>query len=252
MTTETPGVYKDGGFDRNPLFFTRGNPLQHRTYTVGSTVTADVAAEVSAGLRYPGVACWTAHGYTYAKDKGGLRDPNLTRILALSFDTDTDVVLSAHMDCPQDVTSTHLSSADVLAAVGGDSIQYVFSSATAAGDVDPGVIRLDDATENASTTLRLNLEDRNLFDPTDDDNDDLVGADVSALVDAIASGDRLFLAGSLFGNSSPDQWIAFDVTSAATPSGFTGQVDVGVTVVASSETSPFTDGDKLTLWLPDT
>lgn len=112
------------------------------------------------------------------------------------------------------------------------ALPYTFSATTTDADPTPGFMRLDNATQNAATTIRL----------------DLVGADGStwtSLIDAMA-GSNSAVKGQIRVTkfTDPSKWAIYNVTAVASPSGYK---NVAVTPVSASATNPFTAGDPLVL-----
>lgn len=119
-----------------------------------------------------------------------------------------------------------------VAAGGAYTIPYNFSSTTTDADPGDGTLRLDNATQEAATVLRVDTKSSTgaVFGAVLDTFDD----STSAIKGAI----RLDKAGD------PTKWIIYSVTAIASPSGYR---NVAVVPVSSSGANPFTNGDALLL-----
>lgn len=112
------------------------------------------------------------------------------------------------------------------------AIPLTFSTTTTDSDPGAGNVRLDNATQNAATTIRT----------------DLLGSDgsdwsaVEALFDDSTSTIKGFI--TLRHQTDGTKFLVFSVTSLASPSGYK---NVTVAPVASSATNPFSNGDALVL-----
>jgi hypothetical protein len=112
------------------------------------------------------------------------------------------------------------------------TINYTFSTTT--GDADPGsgFLRLNQAAQNTSTVIRVDLLDAGAIDWTsvidsfDDSTSTLKG--YIRLVNA----------------TDYTKWIVFSVASIASPSGYR---NITATVVGASSASPFANGDSVLL-----
>lgn len=121
---------------------------------------------------------------------------------------------------------------NAIAAGGVFAIPYTFNTGTS--DVDPGagLLRLNNATQNLATVLRL----------------DLVGADGitwTTLLDAMDDSTSVvkgYL--KLVKSADTTKFIIFKLTALASPAGYRNAT---VTVVTSSSTNPFTNADSLIL-----
>ncbi|MCX5581312.1 hypothetical protein [Kaistia terrae] len=119
-----------------------------------------------------------------------------------------------------------------LQVSGALSIGYVFSSTT--GDADPGTgqLRLDNATQNAATTLRADLADAS-------------GISVATLLDQLTLSSSLVKSLiRLFKTADPSKWLTFQATSQATPTGYR---NIAVSLIGGSSASPFVDGDAISM-----
>ena len=119
-----------------------------------------------------------------------------------------------------------------IAAGGAMALPYTFSDSTVDSDPGDGVMRLNNATQNASTVIRL----------------DHAGSDGSGYTDVINSFDdsTSTIKGQILLQRLVDatSWLLFNVLSVASPSGYK---NVTVTLVASSSANPFVTGDDLIL-----
>lgn len=114
----------------------------------------------------------------------------------------------------------------------GVVIPYTFSTTTTDSDPGAGVLRLGSATQNASTVIRA-------------DNLDSLGLDAAALINFMSAGTstikgviRLMKAGD------SRVWIYASVSAVAAP---TGYKNITISVISSSSTNPFADGDAVIL-----
>lgn len=110
------------------------------------------------------------------------------------------------------------------------SFQYTFSTTTTDSDPGAGSLRLDNATQNTATTIRLDLVDSVGTTRTDAIN----------LFDDSTSAIRGFITLVKVGDAS--KWLLFSVSALASHSGYK---NVTVANVASSAANPFSDGDSL-------
>lgn len=119
-----------------------------------------------------------------------------------------------------------------VAAGGAYTIPYNFSSTTTDADPGDGTLRLDNATQEAATVLRVDTKSSTgaVFGAVLDTFDDSTSAAKGAI--------RLDKAGD------PTKWIIYSVTAIASPSGYR---NVTVVPVSSSGANPFTNGDALLL-----
>lgn len=121
---------------------------------------------------------------------------------------------------------------NAIAAGTAMAIPYTFSTTTTDADPGTGFLRLDNATQNAATTIRA----------------DLTGADGSTWTDVLNTFDdsTSTIKGHIMLQKLGDatKWILFAVTALASP---TGYKNLTVSCVSSSAASPFADGDSLIL-----
>lgn len=115
---------------------------------------------------------------------------------------------------------------------GALSIDYSFSTTTADADPGPGNLRLDNATQNAATTIRVDLLDK-------------YGNDWSAVLLTLDDSTNTVKGlVRLFDKADPTKFIYAHLTALASPSGYK---NIAITVVASSTASPFAASDVITL-----
>lgn len=116
--------------------------------------------------------------------------------------------------------------------LGAVSVSYNFSTTTTDSDPGAGNLRLNSATQNAATTLRLDLVDR-------------VGATVTTLLDSFDDSTST-VKGTLriTAEDDPTRYLVFLVTAVASPSGYR---NVTVSCVAYSSTNPFVNGEAVTV-----
>lgn len=122
-------------------------------------------------------------------------------------------------------------------AGGAYAIPYIFDSATADADPTAGKLRLDNATQNAATTLRLDTTSSGIGDVTS--ILDRFDASTSTIKGSI----RLVKQGDL------TKWLTFDVTARAAPTGYR---NITVTNTGGSAASPFVNGDAVLLYFQRT
>lgn len=119
-----------------------------------------------------------------------------------------------------------------LAAGTAVALQYTFSTTTTDADPGDGYLRLDSATQNAATTIRI-------------DNVDGAAIDQSTLLGTFDDSTSTVKGHiKLVKLNDPSKWIIFSVSSLASPSGYK---NITVSVVASSAASPFSNADSLLL-----
>lgn len=113
------------------------------------------------------------------------------------------------------------------------AIPYKFTTTTTDADPGPGFLRLDNATQNLATTLRLDLLGSN-------------NADYTALLDTFDASTSV-VKGTIrlvkMGDST--KFIVFNVSARATPAGYR---NITVAAVASSAASPFAINDDVMLF----
>jgi hypothetical protein len=130
-----------------------------------------------------------------------------------------------------------LAAISTLAAGGVYAIPFKFSTATADGDPSPGFLRVDNATQNAATTIRL----------------DLVGMDTvdyTGLIDTFdASTSSIKGQIRIAKMADPSKFIDFNVTARAAPAGYR---NISVTVLVASSANPFANNDPVMLFFQRT
>jgi hypothetical protein len=125
---------------------------------------------------------------------------------------------------------------NLLQAGGAYAIRYVFDTATADADPGAGKMRLSSATQNASTTMRLDLT--------------AGGQDYTTLIDTFDSSTSA-IKGSirLVKQGDMSKWMTFDITARAAPTGYR---NLTVVCTDSSSASPFANGDAVLLFFQRT
>jgi hypothetical protein len=114
----------------------------------------------------------------------------------------------------------------------GTSLPYTFSTTTTDSDPGSGIVRLNNATQNAATEIYID----------DEDND---GTNVSGVIALLAGGNN---PSSVLGyvtirkEFAPENFITMKITTLTSASGYTKLVG---TVEASSSATPFSDTDNL-------
>jgi hypothetical protein len=114
----------------------------------------------------------------------------------------------------------------------GTSLPYTFSTTTTDSDPGSGIVRLNNATQNAATEIYID----------DEDND---GTNVSGVIALLSGGNN---PSSVLGyvtirkEFAPENFITMKITTLTSASGYTKLVG---TVEASSGATPFSDTDNL-------
>lgn len=167
---------------------------------------------------------FTINGHTYTSDPNNVAVPEGYRFVKYGY-------ITALANLAQDIAVvTGLMSAS---AVGGAiSIQYKFSTTTADADPGSGFLRLGNATQNASTVMRVDLADSNGTDWTS--QLDTFDASTSTVKGEIR----------LVKKSDGSKFLTFNVTAKASPAGYR---NFTVTNTGGSSASPFADGDDIYL-----
>jgi hypothetical protein len=111
------------------------------------------------------------------------------------------------------------------------AIAYTFSTTTTDADPGAGILRLNNATQNASTVIRADL--------TSAQGDDVTAA-LAQISSSSATGVKGFL--TLVNVANTSQWIVFTATTTASPAGYR---NITVQLVSSSATNPFSNGADL-------
>jgi len=156
--------------------------------------------------------------------------PDRTQTQA-AFDASVAALMTAW---PTFITQANALAAAMNAIAAGTAfaIPYTFSTTTADADPGAGLLRLDQATQNTATAIRV----------------DLLGSDTGDYTDLIDSFDAS--TSTVKGNirlvklADPTKWIDFDITAVGAESGYR---NLTVSVVDSSAASPFTDANELLL-----
>lgn len=126
--------------------------------------------------------------------------------------------------------NTLTTSLNAIAAGTAIGIPYTFSTTTTDADPGAGYLRLDNATQNAATTIRADLSGNDasvwtaVLDTLDDSTSTLKGH-----VRLVKNGDAT-------------KWLIFTVSALASPSGYK---NITVANVASSAASPFSNNDNI-------
>jgi hypothetical protein len=114
----------------------------------------------------------------------------------------------------------------------GTSLPYTFSTTTTDSDPGSGIVRFNNATQNAATEIYI-------------DDEDSDGTDVSGVIALLAGGNN---PSSVLGyvtirkEFAPENFVTMKITSITSASGYTKLVG---TVEASSGATPFSDTDNL-------
>ena len=120
-------------------------------------------------------------------------------------------------------------------AIGGPvAIPLTFSTET--GDADPGngIVRLDAATQNLAATMRVDLLDS-------------LGATITSLLDSLATASTSTIKANarLVATAAPETaWLTFNITAVASPTGYR---NITIAITGQSASSPFTNGQAVTL-----
>lgn len=140
--------------------------------------------------------------------------------------------LGTEINTWKDQANTLAATLNAIAAGTAVGIPYTFSTTTADADPGAGFLRLDNATQNLTTTIRADL----------DGSDGTTYTDVLATFDDSTSTVKGVI--SLQKIADPTKWIVFSVSAIASPAGYK---NITVAVVGASAASPFADGDGLVL-----
>jgi len=121
---------------------------------------------------------------------------------------------------------------DAAAAGGVLSIPYTFSTTTTDSDPGAGFLRLNNATQNTATVVRIDLFSN-------------AGADMTNALDLFNDSTSTIMGFiKLTKLLDSTKYLIFSVTAVASPSGYR---NITGTCVASSAASPFSNGDSITL-----
>ncbi len=115
---------------------------------------------------------------------------------------------------------------------GAITIPYTFSTTITDSDPGAGNLRLSNSTQNLSTVIRTDLTDN-------------LSTDWSAVLLTFADSTNTIKGHiRLLKPSNPAIWMLFTVSALASP---TGYKNITVSCIGSSSSSPFTNGDSITL-----
>lgn len=117
-----------------------------------------------------------------------------------------------------------------IAAGTAVSLTYTFSTTTTDADPGAGTLRLDNATQSSATTVRMDLLDS-------------AATDWTAMIDSFTTSNAA-IKGTLrvVKAGDPTKWLQFNMTAAASPSGYR---NLTVTNTGASTASPFSNGDNI-------
>lgn len=170
---------------------------------------------------WPGAVDWGEAGEPTWTDRAG-GEVDLVSLLTVDGGTTVQAELAGRAGP---------AGADGLAG-GGISIDYTFDTTTADADPGAGKLRLDNATQSSSTTIRADLADRH-------------GTTWTAVLATLADSTNTVKGHiRLYHSTDPTKWIVFTVSAVASPSGYK---NITVGVVSSSSSSPFANADPVTL-----
>lgn len=126
-----------------------------------------------------------------------------------------------------------LSAFDAALAGGAYAMAYIFNELTADADPGPGVLRLDNAAQQAATVLRL--------------NNTIGGKDYLSVINTFDDSTSL-VKGTirLVKQSDLSKWLMFNVTGM--PGGTAGYQNISVTLITGSSFNPFANGDSVLLY----
>ena len=124
-------------------------------------------------------------------------------------------------------------SVNSLSIAGGIQIPYTFSTTTTDSDPGAGILRLDNAAQNGSTTIRVDLAGSDGIDRS------------SQLTQFNASTSAVKGLVRLAKVSDSTKYLIFEVTAMASPAGYR---NVTVICVDFSSASPFLNGDAIMLY----
>lgn len=117
-------------------------------------------------------------------------------------------------------------------APSGNPLAFYFSDETGAADPTAGRIRLDAATQNTATTMRVSQENGRLVD-------------VAPWLDVMAGGATSPLGTiTLFDAINPGRFIRWDLDTMTDQGAYW---DLGITVIESSHANPFVDGEGVVI-----
>jgi len=115
---------------------------------------------------------------------------------------------------------------------GAISITYTFNADTASSNPGIGKLKLNNATQNIATVIRVNELDN-------------LGSDWSTVIAGFADSTSTVKGNiRIFKTNDLTKWLLFSVSNVTSA---TGYYNLTVVVIGSSAASPFSDADKLTL-----
>lgn len=160
--------------------------------------------------------------------------PNRATDNALSFSVKADATMTALPIMVSEMNATAVAMnalATELQAIGQIALQYVFSTTTADADPGTGGLRLNSATQNAATVVRMDLLDA-------------LGANVQGYLDTFDDSSSTIkgLLKVMHATEPTTKWLLFTVSAVATPSGYR---NITVACVGNSAANPFANGDPL-------
>lgn len=157
--------------------------------------------------------------------------PNRNTQDAATYVTNANGMMAAIPILINEINET-VAGINFIAAGGGFTMPYTFSSTTTDTDPGPGFLRLDNATQNLATTIRT----------------DLIGADGvdwSAVLSTFSQSTST-IKGQIRLTKTNDatKWMVFNFTTLTSPSGYK---NLSIAVIGASATNPFVSGDALIL-----
>ncbi|MGZ9027385.1 MAG: hypothetical protein ACXW2U_08945 [Telluria sp.] len=156
--------------------------------------------------------------------------PPLDR-LAPTFRGDCDVLFASRLSVFTTEMNAFEAALTAMAAGGGFSMGYTFSTTTTDGDPTPGFLRLSSATQNLATVIRIDTTSG--------------GADVTAVLDDMDSSSSLVKGQiCLIKLGDVTKWLRFNLMSIASPPGYR---NFTVVPVGGSAASPFANNDPIVL-----
>lgn len=161
-----------------------------------------------------------------------LADPENFEAEANEFLTVKLPLLQTQLNVLRGEINTVSSAINAAISGGAFAIDYVFSTTTAAADPGPGYIRLNNATQNASTAMYMDILDVN-------------GANWQAAIDLFDDSTST-IKGYLVirGRADGTKFLVLALTALATPSGYRS---LTATVAAYTSASPFANDEAVTV-----
>lgn len=118
-----------------------------------------------------------------------------------------------------------------------NGIPFVFSTTTTDADPGNGFLRLSNATQNASTVMRVDLLDA-------------LGTDRTGILDTFDASTSVVKGQiTLINAVDTTKWLSFNITARATPSGYR---NLTVAAIGGSAASPFANNDQIVLFFSRT